>query len=303
MIERDMEENRAELDENYYEMFKSWIASSQKISFDDTQIHRLADPTDGKFDYPIHRRRNKQNVALLRKAEANLDAIWAAVDQSVSDGMQSLLDLVAHLLNNDRSIQRTPEWVEAENTMKPVQQEEYVYRPFSALFHDRNKQITGTFDRASLSNKGAKVKTTGVAAAEADADEQAPENALETTEPTTIPVDKRAHKVFRTMFHSPNNPDTPGEIPWTDFLHSMVSVGFSAEKLHGSAWSFTPRALNTGLERSNKFHEPHPVSKVPYLVARRYGRRLARAYGWGYVSIGVMEMGTVLRMVAHVDLP
>jgi hypothetical protein len=28
------------------------------------------------------------------------------------------------------------------------------------------------------------------------------------------------------------------------------------------------------------FHEPHPSNKIPYVIARRHGRRLARAYGW-----------------------
>ncbi|KAJ4359588.1 uncharacterized protein N0V89_000143 [Didymosphaeria variabile] len=277
-IEDDMELRREELDKNYVESFKSWNNST--IKFDGTEVYRLADPTDGKFDYPIHRRRNKHNVALLRKAEANLDAFWAAVDQRYQSdgGRKSQLDLVAHLLSKDRAIQRTPEWLETENIRKPIQQDEYVYQPFSRLLHDRSKQITGTFDRTSSSDKAAKPKTKGIAAPNADA--HPPETPLEAPEPTIISVDKRAYKVFRTIFHSPNNPDTPGEIPWTDFLHAMVAAGFSAEKLYGSAWSFTPKVSSVGVERSIQFHEPHPVSKIPFFVARQFGRRLARVYGW-----------------------
>jgi hypothetical protein len=29
-----------------------------------------------------------------------------------------------------------------------------------------------------------------------------------------------------------------------------------------------------------QFHEPHPKGKLQYRDARRYGRRLQRAYGW-----------------------
>jgi hypothetical protein len=95
---------------------------------------------------------------------------------------------------------------------------------------------------------------------------------------TSLTVDKRAYKVFNALFRSPNSPDQPGEIPWPDFLHAMVSVGFNAEKLQGSSWHFTPRDLDVG--RSIQFYEPHPGNKLPFTWARRYGRRLARAYGW-----------------------
>ena len=73
-------------------------------------------------------------------------------------------------------------------------------------------------------------------------------------------------------------PNSPGEIPWSDFLHAMSHTGFEIEKLYGSTWQFTPTKLD--VERSIQFHEPHPVNKIPYRVARRHGRRLNRAYGW-----------------------
>lgn len=140
------------------------------------------------------------------------------------------------------------------------------------------KQVPGTFDRASLLDKTPKTMTRGNAPQEAAVQ---PENAQEVNkEPTFFSVDERAHEVFHTLFHSPNNPDTPGEIPWADFLHSMVKVGFSAEKMHGSAWKFAPRSLDVNLHRSIQFHEPHLSSKLPISWARRFGRRLARAYGW-----------------------
>ena len=58
----------------------------------------------------------------------------------------------------------------------------------------------------------------------------------------------------------------------------MASVGFEIEKLHGSAWQFTPTRLD--VEASIQFHEPHPEGKIPFVVARRHGRRLYRTYGW-----------------------
>jgi hypothetical protein len=91
-------------------------------------------------------------------------------------------------------------------------------------------------------------------------------------------VDSRSLKVFRTLFFHAAVTSTPGEISWNDFLHAMASMGFRVEKLYGSVWQFQP--LQFDVERSIQFHEPHPVAKIPFTTARRFGRRLTRAYGW-----------------------
>ncbi|CAE7030436.1 hypothetical protein HRS9139_04931 [Pyrenophora teres f. teres] len=278
-IEDQMEIDKSVPQSHYDESFKDWVPVLN-VKFEGSQVYRFADPTDGKFDYPVQRRRNKQTVEKLRKAEANLDLFWKAVDQHYKSRAigKSQQDLVSHLLSSDRAIQRTPEWIEPEKTKLRREEGEYEYQPFSTVFHDPTRQVTGTFNRASLSSKAPKAKTRGDAVPNDETQPGIPH------EPNGVAaffsVDKRAHKVFRTLFHSPNNPDTPGEIPWVDFLHSMVSMGFSTEKLHGSAWNFTPQTPDIGIERSIQFHEPHPSSKIPFLWTRRYGRRLGRAYGW-----------------------
>ena len=94
----------------------------------------------------------------------------------------------------------------------------------------------------------------------------------------TFAVDARALKVFRTLFFVPSATATPGEVAWTDFVHALASTGFGAEKLYGSVWHFTP--TNLDVERSIQFHEPPPLGKIPFRMARRHGRRLYRAYGW-----------------------
>jgi len=296
-IEDDMEINDSTMRNTYKALFKDWIPVLGLI-FEGYKVYQHADPSDGKFNYPVHRRRNKQNIATLRKDEANLDAFWNVIDQhykSRSIGT-SQHDLVSHLFRSDCAIRRTPEWAEPnDESPTPSKKDEYIYQPFSTTFHDPTKQITGPSNHASLSTKPPKQKTRGTPAPHPPSTQTQPQ-----PQPSTIPhtstqpphtfiLDKHAHKVFRTLFHSPHNPDTPGEIPWTDFLHAMVSVGFAAEKLHGSAWNFVPRALGVGIERSIQFHEPHPSSKIPFLWARRYGRRLGRAYGWNgeCVSVGM----------------
>jgi hypothetical protein len=95
--------------------------------------------------------------------------------------------------------------------------------------------------------------------------------------PETITVNERAQKVFTSFFYDPTAEVPAGEIPWTEFLYALSSVGFAIEKQQGSAGLFVPSGA---AKRSIIFHEPHPSSKVPIQIARRYGRRLKYAYGW-----------------------
>ena len=126
----------------------------------------------------------------------------------------------------------------------------------------------------------AKVKTKGAAlSGDSNVYQAAPQPAPQTADAQPIlTVSKRAFKVFSTLFHTPSQSDQPGEIPWPDFLHAMATTGFEPSKPYGSVWQFTPSKLD--VERSIQFHEPHPRGKIPFRTARRFGRRLSRAYGW-----------------------
>lgn len=98
------------------------------------------------------------------------------------------------------------------------------------------------------------------------------------TPQTVFKVDKRSLKVFRTLFHSLDSPNQPREVVWPKLLHAMISLGFGAQKLRSSAWHFTPPASIA--ERSIQLHEPHPGNKLPFVLARHYGRRLNIAFQW-----------------------
>lgn len=94
----------------------------------------------------------------------------------------------------------------------------------------------------------------------------------------TITVSKRNHKAFSALFKLPDEKGATGELPWTDFLNAMASLGFEISKLDGSAWLFSP--VEDNYQKSIVLHEPQPSSKIPFGVARRIGRRLTRAFGW-----------------------
>lgn len=91
-------------------------------------------------------------------------------------------------------------------------------------------------------------------------------------------VGKDAYVVIKALFHVPNDSEPPGKIRWDQLVATFTKLGFAVEKLHGSAWQYTPKKLN--LVRGIQFHEPHPSGGVPLTLARRYGRRIARVYGW-----------------------
>jgi hypothetical protein len=238
------------------------------------QLGRLGDPSDGKFTYPINRRSNEANTDLIRQAEINLDTFWAAADRAISPYMTKRLQI---LLAN-RELQRTPPWMPLtkDNTLQNKRMIEMLTQPMSEIHLQLEKSTESTIDRSTPDQKSSKAKTRGTA----DPARMAQTEQME--EPAkpelSFEVDKRALKVFRTLFYTPSTSSQPGEIPWADFLHAMTSTGFAAEKLYGSVWQFTPTMLD--VESSIQFHEPHPSPKLPFTWARRIGRRLSRNYGW-----------------------
>lgn len=96
-------------------------------------------------------------------------------------------------------------------------------------------------------------------------------------------VDKKAYKVFFTLFHTPSPHEAPGDVLWKDFVHAMLAVGFRVEKLYGCIWHFSPDE-KSGLEGDIQIHHPwiYPtkVEKISFAKVRIIGRRLSRAYGW-----------------------
>ncbi|KAH7183435.1 uncharacterized protein B0J16DRAFT_345797, partial [Fusarium flagelliforme] len=249
------------------------------------KLGRLADPSGGKFAYPYGKRRNRDTVNALRQAEANLDAVWAEVDRITKTGMTQFENLALYkLLSQPRSLRRTPEWVEPEQTKEKKQPGAekdlwFLNRPLSNLFLGESEQPSQKIETIH-SKKKIKPKTKGEPA-KAQTDETPP---VEVPEPEpvdqqpTFAVDARALKVFRMLFFNPEVTSSPGTVPWNDFLHAMASTGFQMEKLYGSVWQFQPTGLD--VERGIHFHEPHPKGKIPFEIARRHGRRLARTYGW-----------------------
>ncbi|KAI1635615.1 hypothetical protein F4809DRAFT_663902 [Biscogniauxia mediterranea] len=188
--------------------------------------------------------------------------------------------------------------------------------PFGGFQQDRGAQPA----KPTPTAKKHKVKTRGkpatrppeaaAAAAAAAAPDPQPDPLPQRQQPV-CKVSKRALRVFRVLFHDPDaSAARPGEVPWAEYLHALTSVGFSASKQGGgSRWLFQPppapappergkeqqqqqqdddgnddddngKWLWASSRRSITFHEPHPSNRIEYTLARKFGRRLQRTYGW-----------------------
>ncbi|PLB33242.1 uncharacterized protein BDW47DRAFT_6308 [Aspergillus candidus] len=280
-FEITMARQKDELLEDVRETLKDWTPFTKMI--DAAGLAGMGNPTDGRFYYPVDKRRTRETTAAMQQAEAKLDAFWRRVDTIYTD-KNGLFPhpAVRNLLSNERILSRTPGWVDdgpAPPTLGTSDTEKG-HLPLSQMHFELERRTQEIIqpDGDSLAHRP-KSKLRGttrlphVAAVLAD---DAPSHGPNVQ--PTFAVDKRALRVFSTVFYAPCRTSQPGEVAWTDFLHAMASTGFSAEKLYGSVWQFTPRALD--IERGIQFHEPHPQGKIPFRMARRYGRRLNRAYGW-----------------------
>ncbi|RWA07322.1 hypothetical protein EKO27_g7783 [Xylaria grammica] len=243
------------------------------------QVVKLGTPSDKRFAYPVEKRRTKQNVEALRQAEQNLDEFWAAVDRVVYTRCGQLAGPTQR-----RVMRRTPEWVEPATTTANSGKEAVLdpeladlYKPLSTIYIGES---AGNKTPAVTSTTKSKTKTQGslqpTDSLPANVPNQEPHEEPEA--PVSVHVDGRSFKVFRTLFFNPAVTSSPGEISWTDFLHAMTSTGlFMAEKMYGSVWQFERLE---GDQSRIQFHEPHPRGKIRFTTARRYGRRLNRAFGW-----------------------
>lgn len=231
------------------------------------------------FYYPTDKRRTRQTVEDMRQAENRLDTFWNKVDQHFVSHTRGWS--LSQALPEHRELYRTPAWVEelvesrTESGSDHPEPSDWPARPIPL---NTDPVAHGPRPDLDILPLRTKIKTRGVSRAELPQIDSGQSTDTEPDARPRIVVGKRAFKVFSAIFHLPSQSDQPGEIPWLDFVHAMSSTGFVPEKLYGSVWQFTPTKLD--VERSIQFHEPHPHNKIPFLTARRFGRRLNRVYGW-----------------------
>lgn len=279
---------RKEIQAHFRRRDDAWLKIKHK-SFEPKSMGKIIEkalPGGAKFNYPVGKRRSKENVEALRRAESKLDGFWALFDEHMFRDTGNIeATALYQLLSQPRALHRTPEWIELPSTEKSTPSSRplpgIVTKPFSAFYVSQpGNGLDQPRGCISLAQKP-KVKTRKAASdnvPENDIRDHLPEPAAHMAPPSQIQVGRRTYHVFCTLFFNPAATSTPAEIPWIDFLRAMVAVGFSAEKLYGSVWLFCP--LMNDHNQSIQFHEPHPRRKLHFTTARRFGRRLNRAFGW-----------------------
>jgi hypothetical protein len=311
-IQQEMAQNRQQVVEELYEKSAEWD-NFRKMSWQGIDLADLGSPGDGRFSYPISNRRTKTNASALYKAEFHLDEFWSEVDKHFASQSVILPDkMMRLLLSGNRSLQRTSEWEEAaedkpkgkmngrsngksRGKIKGKFNQTVDNKPDgkSASTQQRLEAFDTPLSSTYLQLRGPQKRQSSIQEAMPAVREPQTSNALTvnclknagtdsiattTPEKSTFTVDKRAEKTFSTLFYTPSFNDTPGDTTWTDFVHAMLSIGFVVEKLYASIWHFTPPKSVSG--ESIQFHAPHAGDKIRYHMARLFGRRLHRAYGW-----------------------
>ncbi|KAF2094535.1 hypothetical protein NA57DRAFT_46616 [Rhizodiscina lignyota] len=236
-------------------------------------------PSDGIFDYPAGKKRTRDVVDRMRRAEATLDRFWGELNVQLES--EKVFTLRLEALLRSRTPLRTPEYTEPVKVPKST--ETSLNTSLSELYLDLEERTERTVVRESSTPGKVKTKTRREKAPPAPppgaaAAVEPPAEVVPHSPSTVFRVDKRAIKVFRALFFSRSTSSQPGEIEWLDFVHAMCSMNFQAKHTEGSSWLFTP--LWPGAKRSISFHQPHPSNKFSYRDARKHGRRLTLAYQW-----------------------
>ncbi|KAL9086523.1 MAG: hypothetical protein Q9159_004112 [Coniocarpon cinnabarinum] len=274
--EADVARNEESIQEDAINTEKAWT------SYVDVVLGRAhtekAAPTNERFRYPIGSRRTRENVDALRSAESNLDQFWEELDKTLEQFYPQSPHVQA--LWNRRVVLRTPEYT------KPAKQERTILGLDSVItlaehFAALEATCTGATEHAAEGDAivggrlGSRVDSEPLGLQSSNSSSTL---SGDSNPDQIIYVDNRALKVFRKMFVAPSSDCQPGEVAWHDFLHAIISAGFTAERFHGSAWHFTP--TRAYYKAGFQFNEPYPCGKIPFEAIKRLGRRLSWAYGW-----------------------
>jgi len=233
--------------------------------------------------YPVGKRRTKENVEIMQATKRRLDELWSKFDAYVQEYLdEKRLGYLEFLAPSRGQIQRTPDWIEPANPSNKAKKDAALQECITPLIPERQP------DTVDLPIRSEKRKTRGIAndpstePVEVAADLR-PVASEGTNTPLTprFTVGKKTQHTFSTIFFQPSASSHPGEVPWTEFLSAMNTIGFSPEKVYGSAWRFTPREGEVSLRQSSQLISTSriPRGNLRFEVARNYGRRLTRDYG------------------------
>jgi hypothetical protein len=227
--------------------WEPFYLSFGRTSFGKGSLSALGKELTKPFDYPVARMRTKENVRLMQLAEANLDALWARLDALMRPHADEYPGtVIAQAILRPHILQRTPEWTPPTPRKVAAIPNASLCVVTNALpgqlLHEKaGAKPTDGPETTITPSKKIKARGSPTKAARAPATETKTASTEHVAaQLKTVEADKRSFNVFRTLFFHLSSDAAPGEVPWKEFVHALVSVGFAAQNFYGSVWQFTP---------------------------------------------------------------
>lgn len=214
----------------------------------------LGNPLDGRFHFPVDRKRTKETANQMRSAEAELASFWSEIARYFRKFQdRGLYDEFLRKSCRKEGVRKTKKWVE------PAKERIVVPIPASPasplrqldvnawciesgkgsrkrdLLESAIKPVTKIKTRGEPKQTETPPTTPGRANNNNNDDE---EDAAAVDHLPIIKLPKRAYKVFAALF--PTSTTAAKELSWDEFCCAMNAVGLQPEKLYGSVWIFRP---------------------------------------------------------------
>ncbi|KAF2842155.1 hypothetical protein M501DRAFT_998409 [Patellaria atrata CBS 101060] len=265
---------------------KEWLDKNMERApeevFEGNLLQQVGEIFFKRLDYPCDKPRTYENLTKMAMVERQLDILWNTIDKhTITEDDDNSVHISLGLIDPETYGLRRVTQADIQHARRlhdasipapiPATTQAFqfpTYETSGPSFH-RPKEKIKRKSRGPADDQLEK---------EQDPDEPEGSPAAESP-PEVIFVPLRDLNIFKTLFHNPNTDRPPGEIPFSDFRHAMASAGCKTQKLWGSAWSFERTGDIEG-RKTIQIHEPHPGGKIAYYIARRWGRRLERTFGW-----------------------
>ncbi len=255
----------------------------------------LGTPADGRFFYSADKRSTEANVKAMQAAESHLDSFWGFLDDHFRNTLVGHFDstILGKLLSKAKGLYRTLAFVPPVSKAEKHKKGKDTASPPAVFLDSSLSTINGGTTCREVCKAISKPSKKKMRKA-ADDDQRSPEqadvpaiNANLAVSVQRIATDRTTLETFRHMFHTPTVSHTRGDLRWSDLLSALTNFGFAALQLYASVWSFKP--VTVDVKQSFRFHQLHPESKIPYIIARRLGRKLNRTYGWSLETFVLKE--------------
>jgi hypothetical protein len=226
-----------------------------------TGMWSLGNPTDGRFDYPIDKPvKTEADVGQLEAAKKALQTFWIAFEAEVrAENVKHHIGNVSVLRFFDKFEECSPETLQSYVKKRRPDSGEAGAEPEQGQSNDGPQTEVASND---------KPKT----AAPPDYDDDSPNGDRHTSLDIRMDVDKRALRVFKTMFEPATKEWNPTPVDWKDFVHALVQADFKVFCRYGGEWLAVPP--DAFFQAAHIFRQPRHGEKLSVATLRQYGVRL-----------------------------